>query len=204
MPEVVRGAARPVAAAGYRDLHRLLARTGVVAFSVSLLVPAIAHGAAPIDPASTGVLPVSPSDGITFAPLEIIALPNVRQPRPAPQPSSLPEPLPTLRPVLVSVGDGILVTASWYGPGFYGNRLPCWQWLQARGAPIAFAPDTWGVAQKTLPCGTMLVLTHGANTITVPVVDRGPYVAGRELDLSPAVKAALGCTDLCTVLMRIP
>jgi rare lipoprotein A (peptidoglycan hydrolase) len=34
-------------------------------------------------------------------------------------------------------------------------------------------------------------------------VDRGPYIAGRELDLSPRIKAALGCTDLCTVLMRL-
>ena len=42
-----------------------------------------------------------------------------------------------------------------------------------------------------------------AYTVTVPVVDRGPYIAGREFDLSPRVKAALGCTDLCTVLMQI-
>ena len=95
------------------------------------------------------------------------------------------------------------MTASWYGPGFYENRLPCWQWLQANGLPIQFMPDTWGVAHKTLPCGTMLILTHGANTITVPVVDRGPYVAGREIDMSPGIRAALGCTDICTVLMQI-
>ena len=49
----------------------------------------------------------------------------------------------------------------------------------------------------------MLILTHGSNTITVPVVDRGPYIAGRELDLSPIVKSALGCTDLCSVLMQL-
>jgi len=105
--------------------------------------------------------------------------------------------------VLVPGGAGVVVTASWYGPGFYENRLPCWQWLQANAQPIQFRADTWGVAHKTLPCGTMLVLTHGPNTITVPVVDRGPYIAGRELDLSPRVKAALGCTDLCTVLMQL-
>jgi rare lipoprotein A (peptidoglycan hydrolase) len=49
----------------------------------------------------------------------------------------------------------------------------------------------------------MVTLTHGANTVTVPVVDRGPYIAGREFDLSPRVKAELGCTDLCTVVMQI-
>jgi len=37
----------------------------------------------------------------------------------------------------------------------------------------------------------MVTLTHGTNTVTVPVVDRGPYIAGRELDLSLRVKAAL-------------
>jgi rare lipoprotein A (peptidoglycan hydrolase) len=99
--------------------------------------------------------------------------------------------------------NGSVVTASWYGPGFFENRLPCWPWLLANGLPIQFLPDTWGVAHKSLPCGTMVTLTHGANTVTVPVVDRGPYIAGREFDLSPRVKAALGCTDLCTVVMHL-
>jgi hypothetical protein len=125
-------------------------------------------------------------------------------PTPTPEPPPAPTRAPTPRPVAaVAGGPGVLVTASWYGPGFFENRLPCWQWLQANGLPIQFLPDTWGVAHKTLPCGTMLTLTHGASTITVPVVDRGPYIAGRELDLSPRIKAALGCTDLCTVLMQI-
>lgn len=197
-------AARSVAAAGYRDIRRMLARAGVVAFSVSLVVPALAHGAARIDAAATGVLVASSMESsleISPAAQELIALPNAREPRP----TLAPTPAPTLGAVPVAAGGAdALVTASWYGPGFYGNRLPCWQWLQASGKPIAFEADTWGVANKTLPCGTMLVLTHGPNTVTVPVVDRGPYVAGRELDLSPAVKAALGCTDICTLLMRIP
>jgi rare lipoprotein A (peptidoglycan hydrolase) len=99
--------------------------------------------------------------------------------------------------------SGSVVTVSWYGPGFYENRLPCWPWLAANGLPIQFLPDTWGVAHKSLPCGTMVTLTHGANTVTVPVVDRGPYIPGREFDLAPGVKAALNCADLCTVVMQI-
>jgi len=113
---------------------------------------------------------------------------------------SAPTPEPTRAPTAAS---GSVVTVSWYGPGFFENRLPCWPWLAANGLPIQFLPDTWGVAHKSLPCGTMVTLTHGANTVTVPVVDRGPYIAGREFDLSPRVKAALGCTDLCTVVMQI-
>jgi len=49
----------------------------------------------------------------------------------------------------------------------------------------------------------MITLTHGPNTVTVPVVDRGHSVAGREFDVSPRVKVALGCTDLCTVVMQV-
>ena len=32
------------------------------------------------------------------------------------------------------------MTVSWYGPGFYENRLPCWQWLAANGLPIQLLP----------------------------------------------------------------
>jgi rare lipoprotein A (peptidoglycan hydrolase) len=39
--------------------------------------------------------------------------------------------------------------------------------------------------------------------MTVPVIDRGPYVAGRTLDLSVATRLAIGCPDLCTLSMRI-
>ena len=39
--------------------------------------------------------------------------------------------------------------------------------------------------------------------MTVTVIDRGPYIAGRAIDLSNATKLALGCTDLCTLRMQI-
>jgi rare lipoprotein A (peptidoglycan hydrolase) len=129
-------------------------------------------------------------------------------PEAAPSPAAKPTPtrvpaVPIEITAVPAAATGSVVTASWYGPGFYENRLPCWQWLAANGLPIQFLPDTWGVAHKSLPCGTQVTLTHGTNTVTVPVVDRGPYIAGREFDLSPSVKAALGCTDLCTVVMQI-
>jgi hypothetical protein len=37
-----------------------------------------------------------------------------------------------------------------------------------------------------------------------PVIDRGPYIVGRTIDLSNATKLALGCTDLCTLRMQVP
>ena len=42
--------------------------------------------------------------------------------------------------------------ASWYGPGLYGNRLGC-------GGTLG--PGTFGVAHRTLPCGTKVTLRRG-------------------------------------------
>ena len=53
-----------------------------------------------------------------------------------------------------------------------------------------------GVAHKTAPCGTLITFTYAGRSLTVPVVDRGPYVAGREWDLTGATAAALGVPRL--------
>jgi rare lipoprotein A (peptidoglycan hydrolase) len=76
---------------------------------------------------------------------------------------------------------------SWYGPGFYGNRTACGKTLTT---------TLLGVAHKTLPCGTMVSFRNPSNgrVVTVPVVDRGPYVAGRQWDLTAgACKAIAHC-----------
>ena len=71
---------------------------------------------------------------------------------------------------------------SWYGPGLYGNKLSC-------GGRLT--PGTLGVAHKTLPCGAHVTLRRGDRVIRVRVVDRGPYVGGREFDLTSATRAKL-------------
>ena len=71
---------------------------------------------------------------------------------------------------------------SWYGPGLYGNKLSC-------GGRLT--PGTLGVAHKTLPCGARVTLRRGDRVIRVRVVDRGPYVGGREFDLTSATRAKL-------------
>lgn len=73
--------------------------------------------------------------------------------------------------------------ASWYGPGFYGRRTACGQ---------TFHAGVMGVAHKTLPCGTRLTFRRGDRIVRARVIDRGPFHPGREFDLSPAVKRALG------------
>jgi rare lipoprotein A len=76
-----------------------------------------------------------------------------------------------------------LAQASWYGGG---GGLAC-------GGELTSA--TMGVANKTLPCGALLTLRYGDRTVRVRVIDRGPYVAGREFDLTEATKRALGFGD---------
>jgi rare lipoprotein A (peptidoglycan hydrolase) len=80
---------------------------------------------------------------------------------------------------------------SWYGPGLYGQHLACGGTLSA---------GTLGVAHKSLPCGTQVTLHYKGRTVRVPVVDRGPYVAGREFDLTAATKQKLHFGSTGTVL----
>ncbi|HEU5252525.1 MAG TPA: septal ring lytic transglycosylase RlpA family protein [Solirubrobacterales bacterium] len=84
-----------------------------------------------------------------------------------------------------------LAGASYYGPGIFGNGVAC-------GGTLL--PGTMGVAHKTLPCGTKVTLRYHGRTVTVPVIDRGPYVAGRDYDLTWAVKLRLGFPGVGTVL----
>jgi rare lipoprotein A (peptidoglycan hydrolase) len=117
-----------------------------------------------------------------------------------PEPTPVPAPAPTAPPAVATLPPlpdpptaGIVI-ASWYGPGFYGNRTACGQ---------TYTPEIAGVAHRTLPCGTLVVIEYRGRTMIVPVIDRGPYIAGRTLDLSNATHIAVGCPDLCTLSMRI-
>lgn len=53
-----------------------------------------------------------------------------------------------------------------------------------------------GVAHKTAPCGTLIDFTYNGRTLQVPVIDRGPYIVGREWDLTGATAQALGFPGL--------
>ena len=73
---------------------------------------------------------------------------------------------------------------SWYGPGFFGSGTACGQ---------TYTKTLLGVAHRTLPCGTLVTFRNPANgrEVTAPVIDRGPYVAGRQWDLSRGLCDAL-------------
>ncbi len=83
-------------------------------------------------------------------------------------------------------------SVSWYGPGLYGNSLGC-------GGRLT--PGTVGVAHKHLPCGTRVTLRHRGRTVRVRVIDRGPYVGGREYDLTAATSRRLGFGGVGSILV---
>jgi rare lipoprotein A len=76
--------------------------------------------------------------------------------------------------------------ATWFGPGFYGQQTACGQTL---------TPATVGVANRKLPCGTLVKVSYRGQRLTLPVVDRGPYGNGADWDLTAAAAQALGIED---------
>jgi rare lipoprotein A (peptidoglycan hydrolase) len=76
--------------------------------------------------------------------------------------------------------------ATWFGPGFYGKQTACGQTL---------TPGVVGVANRTLPCGTLVKVTYKGHALTVPVLDRGPYGHGADWDLTAGAAEALGITE---------
>jgi rare lipoprotein A (peptidoglycan hydrolase) len=84
--------------------------------------------------------------------------------------------------------------ASWYGPGFYGHTM-------AGGGNLR--RTSMILAHKTLPFGTLVEVSVNGTSVVAPVRDRGPYVRGREFDLGPGVRKALGVWGVFTIRYRI-
>jgi rare lipoprotein A (peptidoglycan hydrolase) len=84
--------------------------------------------------------------------------------------------------------------ATWFGPGFYGNKTACGQTL---------TPTVIGVANRTLPCGTLIRVSYHGHALTVPVLDRGPYAHGADWDLTAGAAHALGVTETVRIHTRV-
>jgi rare lipoprotein A (peptidoglycan hydrolase) len=84
--------------------------------------------------------------------------------------------------------DKGVMTASWYGPRFHGKKTANGEFYNQ----MAFT-----AAHKKLRFGTLLRITNPRNnkSVIVRINDRGPYIRGRELDLSKASASVLGMTD---------
>jgi hypothetical protein len=90
--------------------------------------------------------------------------------------------------------DGKKMLASYYGRTLEGHPM-------ANGQP--FDADGYTAAHKSLPFGTELAVSHGGETVRVTVTDRGPYVAGRDLDLSLAAAQEIGLTGAGEAAVRV-
>ncbi len=86
---------------------------------------------------------------------------------------------------LINYIDKGEMTASWYGPRFHGK-------LTANGE--YFDQGAFTAAHKKLKFGTLLKITNLRNSksVIVRINDRGPYIKGRQLDLSKAAATQLG------------
>jgi rare lipoprotein A len=123
--------------------------------------------------------------------------PPVIVPQPAPQPPapSIAQPPATTTPSApgIYVEEGI---ASWYGVPFHGRRA-------ANGE--IFDMNTLVAAHRTLPFGSILRVTNLNNDhqVEVRVIDRGPFVKDRVLDVARAAAIALGMMGTGTAPVRI-
>ena len=98
--------------------------------------------------------------------------------------SAPPKPKVKVVPEVVKVITG---QASWYGPGFYGNRT-------ASGE--VYRPGTMTAAHRSLPFGTKVRVTNlwNGRSAVIRINDRGPFVAHRVIDLGHGAASSLGVT----------
>jgi rare lipoprotein A (peptidoglycan hydrolase) len=84
------------------------------------------------------------------------------------------------KPVVEQLGE-----ASYYGPGFHGKKT-------ATGEK--FDQNDLTAAHPSLPLGTKATVTNleNGNSVDVKINDRGPYVKGRDIDLSKGAAKELG------------
>ena len=92
---------------------------------------------------------------------------------------------PDSKPALDRSGHRRIGKASFYAKMFEGRKM-------ADGTPME--PATNNAASRTLPLGTTARVTNleTGKTAVVRICDRGPYVAGRIVDLSPATAREIG------------
>ena len=117
-----------------------------------------------------------------------------QQPQPAPVPVAPPAaPTP---PPRTSARPSTSVRASYMGEKEAGRRT-------ASGE--IYDPDELTAASKTLPIGSMVLVTNPANgkSVKVRINDRGPHVRGRSLDLSKRAAEELGITDQGVARLKV-
>ena len=102
----------------------------------------------------------------------------------------------TYYPSQVNIGDTETGIASWYGPGFHGKKT-------SNGE--IFDTNAMTAAHKTLPMNTMVKVDNLENgrSVVVRINDRGPFVAGRIIDLSNRAAYIIDMTKKGTAKVKL-
>jgi rare lipoprotein A (peptidoglycan hydrolase) len=89
-----------------------------------------------------------------------------------------------------------LTLASWYGPGFNGQRTSSGE---------IFQENRLTAASRTLPMGSQMRVTNLNNgkSVVVRINDRGPYVHSRGIDLSEGAAREIGLTRTGVARVRL-
>jgi rare lipoprotein A len=90
------------------------------------------------------------------------------------------------------------------GASYSGKASYYWQ-PQRVASGGWFNPNAMTAAHKTLPFGTRVRVTnvHNGRSVVVTINDRGPYIAGRIIDLSSAAAGVIGMKSSGVVPVRV-
>ena len=159
-----------------RTFLTLLSLTGAISASAAV-IPVVASDLAYVDAETlTDVVSTSsPEPKTLLLPDDVVEAVN-------PPAAVLPKPKVKVVPDVARVITG---EASWYGPGFYGNRT-------ANGE--IYRQGTMTAAHRTLPFGTKVRVTNlwNGRSAVIRINDRGPFVAHRVIDLGHGAASTLG------------
>jgi rare lipoprotein A len=97
-------------------------------------------------------------------------------------------------------GHGLHPASRWVGAVTAMHPAVASWYYDDTGATGCGFQAKYGVANKTLPCGTKVTLAYGGRTVVATVDDRGPYVPGRTYDLGINTRNALGMNGVVTLL----
>jgi rare lipoprotein A len=143
--------------------------------------------------ATTGRVSPAVSNSTELAIRDVVE-PDVEEVQPLkPATPLVPIAVPTSQPRIRSVSRG---EASWYGPGFYGNRTASGEVLR---------PGTLTAAHRTLPFGTKVRVTNlwNGRTAIVRINDRGPFHGSRVIDLAHGAARELGVVASGTASVKL-
>jgi rare lipoprotein A len=116
--------------------------------------------------------------------------------KPVPRPKQMSRPKLPQQISLGSVRIRLSGMASWYGPGFHGNR-------SASGE--RYNQNALTAAHRSLPFGTKVRVTNirSGRSVVVRINDRGPHIRGRIIDLSAAAARIVGVMQSGVAPVRV-